>query len=65
MVGICPAVYRAQFVGAWPNTEISFTAPEMGAAILTKHVKPEEKQEALKRVTEDFRGSASVWNSAY
>jgi len=55
----------AQFVAAWPNAEISFMAPEVGAAVLTKHVEPEKKQEALKQTTLELSRGASVWDVAY
>jgi len=55
----------AQFVAAWPNAEISFMAPEMGAAILNKHTDPEKKMEAVIKTTAELRRSASIWDSAY
>ena len=55
----------AQFVAAWPNAEISFMGPEMGAAILTKHIDPEKKQDAIKERTAELQRSASIWDSAY
>jgi acetyl-CoA carboxylase carboxyltransferase component len=55
----------AQFVAAWPNAEISFMAPQIGAAILTKHVSPESKVEALRKATADLERGASVWDAAY
>lgn len=59
------AATGAQFVAAWPNAEISFIAPEMGAAILNKHTDPGKKAEAVRRTTADLTKSASVWDSAY
>jgi acetyl-CoA carboxylase carboxyltransferase component len=55
----------SQYVVAWPNAEIGFMAPEMGAAILTKHVKPGKKKEAIKKTALELYRSASVWDSAY
>ena len=55
----------AQFVAAWPNAEISFMAPEMGAAILNKHTDSEKKPEAILKTTAELRRSASIWDSAY
>ena len=55
----------AQFVAAWPNAEISFMAPEMGAAILNKHTDPEKKAEAVIKTTAELRRSASTWDAAY
>jgi acetyl-CoA carboxylase carboxyltransferase component len=55
----------AQFVAAWSNAEISFMAPEMGAAILNKHTDPEKKAEAIIKTTAELRRSASIWDSAY
>ena len=52
-------------VAAWSNAEISFMAPEMGAAILTKHTDPEEKGEAVRKTTAELIRSASVWDPAY
>jgi len=59
------AATGAQFVAAWPNAEISFIAPEMGAAILTKHADPARKAQALQQARADLTKSASVWDSAY
>ena len=55
----------AQYLAAWPNADISFMAPEMGAGILTKHVDPEKKEEAMKKTAADIERNASVWDSAY
>ncbi len=55
----------AQYVAAWSNAEISFMAPQIGAAILTKHAKPDQKAEALKKATADLERGASIWDAAY
>ena len=55
----------AQFVAAWPNAEISFMAPEIGAAVLTKHVGPEQKEEAMKKTAAELSRGASIWEAAY
>ncbi|MEW6614836.1 MAG: carboxyl transferase domain-containing protein [Thermodesulfobacteriota bacterium] len=55
----------AQYVAAWPNAEISFMAPEMGAGILTKHVEPEKKEDAMKKTAADLERNASVWGPAH
>lgn len=55
----------AQYVVAWSNAEISFMAPHIGAAVLTKHVEPEKKAEALTKATEDLQRGTSIWDSAY
>jgi acetyl-CoA carboxylase carboxyltransferase component len=54
----------AQFVAAWPNAVISFMAPEIGAYILTKHVEPEKKKEALEKTVTELERGASVWDAA-
>ncbi len=55
----------AQFVAAWPNAEISFMAPEIGAAVLTKHVDPEKKADALKETAGRLKRGVSVWDAAH
>ena len=55
----------AQFVAAWSNAEISFISPDMGAAILTKHVENEKKTEARKNTAETLSKGASIWDAAY
>jgi acetyl-CoA carboxylase carboxyltransferase component len=55
----------SQFVAAWSNAIISFMAPEMGAAILTKHTEPDKKEEAKRKVAAELRRSASVWDAAH
>ncbi|MFH1625902.1 MAG: carboxyl transferase domain-containing protein, partial [Pseudomonadota bacterium] len=59
------AASGAQYVVAWPNAEISFMAPEMGAGILTKHVEPEKKEAAMKKTAADLERNASVWGPAH
>ncbi len=55
----------AQFVVAWPNAIISFMAPEIGANILTKHVEPGKKREALEKTITKLERGASVWDAAH
>ncbi|MCE5256589.1 MAG: hypothetical protein LLF89_07065, partial [Spirochaetaceae bacterium] len=55
----------AQFVAAWSNAEISFISPDMGAAILTKHVEHERKSEARRKTAQDLSKGASIWDAAY
>ena len=55
----------AQFVAAWPNAEISFMSPEIGATVLTKNVASEEKEEALKKTATELSRGASIWEAAY
>lgn len=55
----------SQFVAAWSNAEISFMAPQIGAAILTKHVEPEKKIEARQKAAADLERGASIWDAAY
>lgn len=55
----------AQFVVGWPNAEISFMSPVIGAAIFNKHTDQEKKQEALKMTTEELRRGASIWDAAH
>jgi acetyl-CoA carboxylase carboxyltransferase component len=55
----------AQFVAGWPNAEISFMSPEIGAAIFNKHTEPEKKREALEATAEELRRGASIWDAAY
>lgn len=55
----------AQFVAAWSNAEISFISPDMGAAILTKHVENERKPEARRKTAQELRKGASIWDAAY
>jgi methylmalonyl-CoA decarboxylase subunit alpha len=55
----------SQFVAAWPNAEIGFMAPEMGASILTKHTEPDKRNEAIRKTAVELERSASVWDSAY
>jgi acetyl-CoA carboxylase carboxyltransferase component len=55
----------AQFVAAWPNAEISFIAPEIGATVLTKNVPREKKEEALNKTATELSRGASIWEAAY
>ena len=55
----------AGFVAAWPNAEISFMAPHIGAAVLCKHVDAVNKKEAIKLKTAELERSASIWDSAH
>lgn len=55
----------AQFVAAWSNAEISFISPDIGAAILTKHVEQEKKPAARKKTAENLSKGASIWDAAY
>lgn len=55
----------AQFVAAWPNAEISFMSPEIGATVLTKNVDSEKKEEALKKTAAQLSRGASIWEAAY
>lgn len=58
------AASGAHFVAGWPNAEISFMSPEVGASIFNKHTEPEKKREALKATTEELRRGASIWDAA-
>ena len=55
----------AQFVAAWPNAEISFMSPEVGATVLTKNFDPEKKKEALEKTAAELSRGASIWEAAY
>jgi acetyl-CoA carboxylase carboxyltransferase component len=55
----------SQYVIAWPNAEISFISPYIGASILTKHVDPEKKAEAMEETAKNLEVGASVWDCAY
>jgi acetyl-CoA carboxylase carboxyltransferase component len=55
----------SQYVVAWPNAEISFMSPPVGAAVLTKHVEPQKKIEALQETTKALELGASIWDSVY
>ncbi len=54
----------ARFVAAWPNAEISFMAPDIGAAVVNKHVAEAERLDAIRQTTQEFTRSASIWDSA-
>ncbi|HBE44613.1 MAG TPA: hypothetical protein DDW17_03955 [Deltaproteobacteria bacterium] len=55
----------AQFVVAWPNAEISFMAPEIGAVVLTKNVDNEKKEDAMKKAITELSRGTSIWDIAY
>jgi acetyl-CoA carboxylase carboxyltransferase component len=54
----------AQFVAAWPNAEISFMSPKIGAYVLTKHIEPEKKKEVIEKTITELERGASVWDAA-
>ncbi len=54
----------AQFVAGWPNAEISFMSPEIGAAIFHKHTDAGTRQEAVKATIEELQREASIWDAA-
>ncbi len=58
------AASGAQFVAGWPNAEISFMSPEIGASIFHKHTDAGTKQEAVKATIEELQREASIWDAA-
>jgi len=60
----CPAS-GSDYTVTWSNAEVGFMLPETGALVLTKRVKPEEREEAIARTTKELTLGNSFWEPAY
>lgn len=55
----------SQYAVAWPNAEISFMSPQIGASVLTKHVDSRIKPEVIQETVKTLELGSSIWDLAY